>query len=171
MGPASASGTSRPGQPYHWKLVALDSPLRPVTRPPEDMEKEYWPSSERLMVIGRRLEMRSRRPDEPGPCSTTPGIVEVVDGGEVGDRIETRKDEDGRGRNARARGALLSVGCSDAIGRGGRLADCGSCLFREQRRSAVAGWGWLEYKRRRARKNSRNPETKFQTRAWDRSSC
>jgi hypothetical protein len=39
MGPASASGTSRPGQPYHWKLVVFDRPLKPVTSPPEDMEK------------------------------------------------------------------------------------------------------------------------------------
>lgn len=66
MGSSSASGTSRPGHPYHWNFVALERPLRPVTRPPDDMEKLYWPSSERLMVMGRRLEMRSRRPLEAG---------------------------------------------------------------------------------------------------------
>lgn len=64
MGSASASGTSRPGHPYHWNFVALERPLSPVTSPPDDMEKLYWPSSERLMVMGRRLEMRSRRPLE-----------------------------------------------------------------------------------------------------------
>lgn len=74
MGPISASGTSRPGHPYHWKLVALDKPLRPVTRPPEDMEKLYWPSSVRLMVMGRRFEIKRRRPDEPF-SSTRPGIA------------------------------------------------------------------------------------------------
>jgi hypothetical protein len=75
MGPASASGTSRPGHPYHWKLVVLDNPLRPVTKPPEDMEKEYSPSSERLMVIGRRLEIRSNLPEEEAGYSTAAGIV------------------------------------------------------------------------------------------------
>lgn len=55
----SSSGTSRPGHPYHWKVVDLDSPLRPLTRPPEDMEKSYLPSSERLMVMGSRLETSS----------------------------------------------------------------------------------------------------------------
>ena len=51
-----------PGQPYHLNCVFLLSPLRPETRPPEDMEKLYSPSSERLMVMGRRLEMSNRRP-------------------------------------------------------------------------------------------------------------
>src|SRR5690242_419576 len=58
----SPSGTSRPGQPYHWKVVVFDKPLRPLTSPPEDMDISYLPSSARLMVIGRRLETRSRRP-------------------------------------------------------------------------------------------------------------
>jgi hypothetical protein len=57
----SPSGTSIPGHPYHWKLVVLLSPLKPVTRPPEDMEKLYSPSSFRFIVIGKRLDMRSSR--------------------------------------------------------------------------------------------------------------
>jgi hypothetical protein len=39
IGPASASGTSRPGQPYHTKVVVLDYPLSPETSPPDDIEK------------------------------------------------------------------------------------------------------------------------------------
>ena len=77
MGPASAPGTSKPGHPYHWKLVVFDNPLSPVTRPPEDMEKVYWPSSDLLMVMGKRLEMRRRRPEEPA-SSAMGGIMTVV---------------------------------------------------------------------------------------------
>lgn len=39
----------------------LDKPLRPLTRPPEDMEKSYLPSSDRLMVMGKRFETSSKR--------------------------------------------------------------------------------------------------------------
>lgn len=62
----SFSGISRPGQPYHWKVVDLDRPLSPLTKPPEDMEKSYLPSSDLLMVMGSRFETRSRRPSEVG---------------------------------------------------------------------------------------------------------
>jgi hypothetical protein len=54
----SSSGTSKPGQPYQRKVVDLDRPLNPLTRPPDDMEKSYLPSSERWMVIGSRFETR-----------------------------------------------------------------------------------------------------------------
>jgi hypothetical protein len=73
-GPASESGTSRPGQPYHWKVVVLDSPLRPETSPPDDMEKAYEPSSERLIVMGSRFDTRSNLPWRLGSW-TTEGIV------------------------------------------------------------------------------------------------
>lgn len=42
--------------------MVFDSPLRPLTRPPEDMDISYLPSSERLMVMGRRFETSRRRP-------------------------------------------------------------------------------------------------------------
>lgn len=71
----SASGTSSPGHPYHWNLVVFAKPLRPVTRPPEDMLKLYVPSSERLMVIGRRLETRRRRPEPSLVACTAPRIL------------------------------------------------------------------------------------------------
>ena len=48
-----------PGQPYHWKLVVFDKPLRPVTSPPEDMLKVYEPSSECLIVMGNLLDAKS----------------------------------------------------------------------------------------------------------------
>ena len=73
-GLTSASGTSRPGQPYHWKVVVFDKPLRPVTSPPEDMLKAYEPSSERLIVMGSRLDTRSSLPGTLG-SSTTEGIL------------------------------------------------------------------------------------------------
>lgn len=57
----SSPGTSRPGQPNHWKVVLLERPLNPVTRPPEDMENSYLPPSDRLTVIGRRFETIRRR--------------------------------------------------------------------------------------------------------------
>lgn len=76
--PISFSGTSRPGHPYHWKVVDLARPLRPLTSPPEDMEKSNLPSSERLMVMGRRLETRSRR-----PLSGDFGVVGAMVGGDV----------------------------------------------------------------------------------------
>lgn len=101
MGSSSASGTSRPGHPYHWNFVALERPLRPVTRPPDDMEKLYWPSSERLMVMGRRLEMRSRRPLE---AVVSWSVVVIMPG--------------------RTRGARCGVCISD--GRGDDAMRCGS---------------------------------------------
>src|ERR1700683_1418655 len=73
IGPASASGTSRPGQPYHTKVVLLDSPLRPETSPPDDIEKAYEPSSERLIVMGSRFDTRSNLPCTWGSW-TTEGI-------------------------------------------------------------------------------------------------
>ena len=42
--------------------MVLDRPLKPLTNPPEDMDISYLPSSERLIVMGRRLETSSRRP-------------------------------------------------------------------------------------------------------------
>lgn len=58
----SFSGTSSPGQPYHWNVVDLDNPLNPLTSPPDDIEKSYLPSSDLLIVIGRRFETRRSRP-------------------------------------------------------------------------------------------------------------
>jgi hypothetical protein len=43
-------------------VVVFARPLRPLTRPPEDMLVSYLLSSVRLMVMGKRLEIRSRRP-------------------------------------------------------------------------------------------------------------
>lgn len=71
----SSLGISRPGQPYHWKVVVFERPLRPVTRPPEDIEKSYFPSFERLMVIGRRFETRSSRDSEALGSYVGAGIV------------------------------------------------------------------------------------------------
>ncbi len=51
----SFSGGAVPGQPYHLNCVFLLSPLRPETRPPEDMEKLYSPSSERLDGDGKTV--------------------------------------------------------------------------------------------------------------------
>jgi hypothetical protein len=84
-GPASESGTSRPGQPYHWKVVVLDSPLRPETSPPDDMEKAYEPSSERLIVMGSRFDTRSNLPWTLGSW-TTEGIVRAFAGYEGSQR-------------------------------------------------------------------------------------
>jgi hypothetical protein len=72
----SSSGTSRPGQPYHWNVVVFDSPLSPLTSPPEDMDMSYLPSSERLMVMGRRFETSSRRPScDSGRSSLVGGML------------------------------------------------------------------------------------------------
>ena len=56
----------------------FDKPLNPLTRPPEDMEKSYLPSSERLMVIGRRLETRRRRPSDLGSEAMVDMIADNV---------------------------------------------------------------------------------------------
>ena len=79
IGPASASGTSKPGQPYHTKVVVLDNPLRPETSPPEDIEKAYEPSSERLIVMGSRFDTRSNLPWTWGSW-TTEGIGGMFEG-------------------------------------------------------------------------------------------
>lgn len=34
----------------------MERPLRPVARPPDDIEKSYLPSGDLLIVTGRRLE-------------------------------------------------------------------------------------------------------------------
>lgn len=93
----SFSGTSRPGQPYHWKVVDLDRPLRPLTRPPEDMEKSYFPSSERLMVMGKRFETSSRRPTSELGSSVAKGMAAVREGANQGRRGCDMKVELGDG--------------------------------------------------------------------------
>ena len=74
----SSSGTSSPGQPYHWKVVVFESPLKPLTRTPEDMDMSYLPSSERLMVMGRRFETSSRRPSEASGVTSLVGSVDIA---------------------------------------------------------------------------------------------
>ena len=73
----SSPETSIPGQPYHWKVVVFERPLRPVTRPPEDMEKSNLPSCVRLIVMGRRFET-SKSLDSSLGGSLTAGILRVV---------------------------------------------------------------------------------------------
>lgn len=83
----SSSGTSSPGQPYHWKVVVLESPLKPLTSPPEDMDMSYLPSSERLMVMGSRFDTSSRRPSDDSGCLSfvgSSGILVVIAGVLVG---------------------------------------------------------------------------------------
>lgn len=72
--PSPSSSCSARYYPLSSRVVLL-RPLSPVTRPPEDMEKLYWPSSWRLMVMGRRLEMSNSRPDALG------SLVGIVGGG------------------------------------------------------------------------------------------
>jgi hypothetical protein len=54
----------------------LERPLKPVTRPPEDIEKSYLPSDDRLMVIGSLFETRRSLASSRG-CSSGAGIVEL----------------------------------------------------------------------------------------------
>ena len=52
----------------------MERPLKPVTRPPEDIEKSYLPSDDRLMVIGSLFETRRSLASGRG-CSSGAGIV------------------------------------------------------------------------------------------------
>lgn len=56
----------------------MDRPLRPVTRPPEDMEKSYFPPSDLLMVIGNRLETSSNREAPVGDSRVGAGDMKCV---------------------------------------------------------------------------------------------
>ena len=75
---ASSSGTSSPGQPYHWKVVVLESPLKPLTSPPEDMDMSYLPSSERLIVMGKRFDTSSRRPSDDSGLTSFVGASDIL---------------------------------------------------------------------------------------------
>jgi hypothetical protein len=54
------------------------------------MENEYWPSSDLLIVIGSRLERRSRRPGAAS-CSRRAGMVATVVVVAGRDRSEQRR--------------------------------------------------------------------------------
>ena len=53
-----------------------------MTKPPEDMEKLYVPSSVRFMVMGSLLETKSNLPWTLG-SSATEGILEVTENFEL----------------------------------------------------------------------------------------
>jgi len=92
--------------------VVLDNPLRPETKPPDDMEKAYEPSSERLIVMGRRFDTRSNLPWTLGSW-TTEGIVRGSEGYEG----SQRRWNEGAQLCLRRRGSRESLSSTDGYSR------------------------------------------------------